>query len=446
MSNPYPLYIYEIQAGRLPGWGYEPVRITIPAHTFDEVFEDLPVDLRISADSGANHADLSHIFATMESDDNRKRICVTAGDGITPCSVEIKEWNTATPTATLTVTVPLVNPGEDTHLYLYYDPEHAEMTDWVTDAPAPPDDAWAYIYPIAYAATDVADYQQDVVIHRSEGASYEETVGDLKVWHVYVGDRCKSDYGDIRFTDAAGNALAYYLWPDYDSSSARFCVRLEGADAAGDLLVWYGNPSATTTSDGSATYEFFNDGSSLEGFTTLGTVAVEDGRIYLNSASAQILTTAEFGTNITVEYSIQNSASNRILSGLYSDDFSMQQWFWDNHRYLFRSFLNGVQVDSDEDSNAYTSNPLACRITRIGDISVKAEISGGDTFIQSSLGADPCAFAVNLDSYNFGKTYVWDVRVRTYSTAPPAATAFGPEQAPGTLHHVVFGSANMMVI
>ena len=33
-----------------------------------------------------------------------------SGDGITPCSVEIKEWNTATPTATLTVTVLLVNP------------------------------------------------------------------------------------------------------------------------------------------------------------------------------------------------------------------------------------------------------------------------------------------------------------------------------------------------
>lgn len=160
MSNPYPLAIYEIQAGRLPGWGYEPIRITIPAGTFDEVFEDLPVDLRISADSGANHADLSHIFATMESDDNRKRICVTAGDGVTPCHVGIAEWITATLTATLTVTVPLVNPGEDTHLYLYYDPEHAEMTDWVTDAPAAPDDpSDVYlVYDVAPAPLTLAAY------------------------------------------------------------------------------------------------------------------------------------------------------------------------------------------------------------------------------------------------------------------------------------------------
>src|SRR5690606_37470104 len=35
----------------------------------------------------------------------------------------------------------------------------------------------------------------------------------------------------------------------FDAESARVCVRLEGADAAGTLTIHYGNAAATTTSD-----------------------------------------------------------------------------------------------------------------------------------------------------------------------------------------------------
>ena len=90
MSNPYPLAIYEVKTGRLPGWGYEPIRITIPAHTFDEVFEDLPVDLRISADSGANHATIFRWFYSARLGCGTATHLHHSGDGITPCSVEIK--------------------------------------------------------------------------------------------------------------------------------------------------------------------------------------------------------------------------------------------------------------------------------------------------------------------------------------------------------------------
>ena len=125
---------------------------------------------------------------------------------------------------------------------------------------------FAYNQSVGLSATDQTVYQQDVVIHRTAGTAYEETVGPLRIWHIYVGDHCKSDYGDIRFTDASGTALDYYLWPDYTSSSARFCVRLEGADAAGVVTIWYGNAVATTTSDGDAVYFFFDqfDGDTLD--------------------------------------------------------------------------------------------------------------------------------------------------------------------------------------
>ena len=133
MSNPYPLSIYEIQAGRLPGWANEPILLTIPAGSVTGVLEDFPAMVKLSGTSGKTAADVSKVFTALGSDANRKRICVTAGDGLTPCYVEIKEWSTATQTAFLWVRVPRVDPGLDTRLYLYYDPLHAEMTGYVGD-------------------------------------------------------------------------------------------------------------------------------------------------------------------------------------------------------------------------------------------------------------------------------------------------------------------------
>ncbi|MDD4484628.1 MAG: DUF2341 domain-containing protein, partial [Methanoregula sp.] len=98
-------------------------------------------------------------------------------------------------------------------------------------------DGYDYYQTIEYAACDQEIYQQDIVIHRSTGTAYNETAGGLEVWHIYVGDHCREDYGDIRFTNSTGAELAYYLWPDYSSESARFAVRLEGADTAGEVTV-----------------------------------------------------------------------------------------------------------------------------------------------------------------------------------------------------------------
>ncbi|MFA7121722.1 MAG: DUF2341 domain-containing protein, partial [Bacilli bacterium] len=119
-------------------------------------------------------------------------------------------------------------------------------------APAAALDGYDYYQTIDYNATDQSVYQQDIVIHRTTGTAYEETSGGLKIWHVFIGPNCRVDYGDIRFSDRYGQELAYYLWPDHTSESARICVRLERATSAGTVVLHYGNPSAETTSDGDA--------------------------------------------------------------------------------------------------------------------------------------------------------------------------------------------------
>ena len=113
---------------------------------------------------------------------------------------------------------------------------------------------WKHSRRIEYSGCDQEVYQQDLVIHRTAGQDYEEESGGLKIWHIFIGPRCRPDYGDLRFTDRRGRESAYYLWPDFDGESARVTVRLGRADRPGALTVHYGNPSATTTSDGDGTY------------------------------------------------------------------------------------------------------------------------------------------------------------------------------------------------
>jgi len=286
---------------------------------------------------------------------------------------------------------------------------------------------YTFFFPIAYSATDVAIYQQDVVIHRSEGTLYEETVGDFKVWHVYVGDRCKSDYGDIRFTDASGNALAYYLWPDYDSSSARFTVRLEGADQSGALVIWYGNPTATTTSDGDATFELFDDFNGLwptySGSPYSGYPKIVDGEYAADSAIS--LRSVNHGNLVVKSPDLINITNKTVVWRQKNTLYIL----WGPNPYMAIRLYSAT--GSMVGSKTYTDPPHR---PTTWTTETWTPTQTGDVYVAFWYWDDE--WITNID---------W-ILVRAHSATPPAITALGPDQVPGTLHHVVFGSANMMVI
>jgi PKD repeat protein len=104
----------------------------------------------------------------------------------------------------------------------------------------------AYYQGIGFSAGNRTAYRQDVTIHRTTGSAYEEDSNGLKIWHIYVGDHCRADYGDVRFADAAGARLAYYLRPGSTASQAQFYVQLAEADQPGTLKILYGDVDVTT--------------------------------------------------------------------------------------------------------------------------------------------------------------------------------------------------------
>ena len=95
---------------------------------------------------------------------------------------------------------------------------------------------------------------------------------------VYLNGKCKTDFGDIRFTAADGSTPLDYWRQSYTAStSAVFWVEVSAdlGSSAQTIYIYYGNSSATTTSSGTNTFIYYDDGSSTTGWTanqgTIGT-------------------------------------------------------------------------------------------------------------------------------------------------------------------------------
>ncbi|MEA1895908.1 MAG: DUF2341 domain-containing protein, partial [Euryarchaeota archaeon] len=105
-------------------------------------------------------------------------------------------------------------------------------------------------------------YQREITIQENSG----ETLRDYQVLVELSGsdfpEEAQADGDDIRFTDADGRELSYWV-EEFDAGSerARIWVKVSLIPANGEagIMMWYGNPGAESESDGEAVFEFFDD-------------------------------------------------------------------------------------------------------------------------------------------------------------------------------------------
>ncbi|VVB97701.1 Uncharacterised protein [uncultured archaeon] len=123
-------------------------------------------------------------------------------------------------------------------------------------------------------------YYREITISNSGGA-----LSDYQVFVNLSGadfpTNANASGADIRFTDASGNELSYWIegW-DYDNRSAKVWVNVTSVPAGASAMIrmWYGNPSATSSSNGNATFEFFDDFNDLSKWTVgSGTWSIVNG-------------------------------------------------------------------------------------------------------------------------------------------------------------------------
>lgn len=79
---------------------------------------------------------------------------------------------------------------------------------------------------------------------------------------VYLNAHCRSDFGDLRFTDDDGvTLLDYWMETKVDGEYAVFWVKVADdlSINPATIYIYYGNPSATTSSNGESTFLLFDD-------------------------------------------------------------------------------------------------------------------------------------------------------------------------------------------
>lgn len=255
----------------------------------------------------------------------------------------------------------------------------------------------------------------------------------------------KADFSDVRFTDFGGSTqLPYWIASYTASSSAVFWVKVPSISTTGTtIFMYYGNASATTTSNTQTTFDFyddFSDGNYTSGpawTVNSGSFSASSG--YLKSTQGQVdMSISATGLNIPGGYAyrldydlyaastycdgmevVAKNASDSKRIGAFTDQcagrymnvegngsiaqgtYSLPVGVW-KHMLVY---FNGSQYIMNFDNGAYT---LALTASQFTDTITKLQFSGW----QHSAGN-------SIDN----------VIIRKYAAAEPSI-AFGTEQIP----------------
>ena len=136
--------------------------------------------------------------------------------------------------------------------------------------------SWTYRQPINISNTagDLTNYQVRIDLNSSN-------VGSNFNW--------SNNGDDIRFTNSTNDLLNFWI-ESWDSTGQEATIWVNVTYLANNtnttIYMYYGNPSATSESDGDATFEFFDDfeGTSLDSnkWTGSGTIEVTNSEVSLN--------------------------------------------------------------------------------------------------------------------------------------------------------------------
>lgn len=111
-----------------------PIKITIDSSKIAEPLKDFPLRVNLASGGSLANFDPFYFFFALGSAGKRKKIKVTLEDEKTQCYVEIEPgYSFDNETMTLWVKVPFVSATADTILYLYYDPEFEDNSQYVGD-------------------------------------------------------------------------------------------------------------------------------------------------------------------------------------------------------------------------------------------------------------------------------------------------------------------------
>ena len=139
--------------------------------------------------------------------------------------------------------------------------------------------------------------------------------------------KMRSDCGDIRFTDFNGTLLNYWIEPNTcNTSNTLIWVKVPfiPGSSSKTIYLWYGNPSATSMSNGDLVFDFFDDfeGTSLNtskwNILGDGSLVIDNGIVHTTGAKAiygKINISGIFDKYLEVKAKFRGSQDNDVEVG-----------------------------------------------------------------------------------------------------------------------------------
>jgi len=242
--------------------------------------------------------------------------------------------------------------------------------------------------------------------------------------HVYLNEHCKTDFGDIRFTDDNGTTLLDYWMESYTiGDHAVFWVKIADNldNTSATIYIYYGNSAAITTSNGTNTFEFFDDMESGESkWNRTGLWHITEKKSYSSTHSFW------YGQEATDNYDTGTANSGELKTDQLTSipSAKLELWYWrEVESYPAPPYDQTVIYDSVDGS---TWNQIWYE-----DCTYESEKTWTFLSINLSQGAKHLRFFFNTVDRLFNNYWGWfidDVRIRKYVDPEPSHGAWGNEE------------------
>jgi hypothetical protein len=274
----------------------------------------------------------------------------------------------------------------------------------------------------------------DITIKENSGSTLMDYQISVQMSGGNFPANARPDGADIRFTDANGTELGYWIenW-DYNGRNARIWVKVPRipANSESKIVMYYGNPAATGASNGDATFEFFDDfeGTSIDGtkwYINHGTPSVSDGVLRLSGESVVSEKVRAFADNFILESRTKISETGKepksflrstndyaVLDG--SDRFEFGSWTNQNEMQLAN--LNNNLFYSESNREKFPTSFEVLGMVR--------SIKGTEAFRQYSFrlrnekNIPDVPLYLQLYSWDGETHYIDWARVRKYASQEP---------------------------
>jgi hypothetical protein len=309
-------------------------------------------------------------------------------------------------------------------------------------------------------AAVLSNYPTKIIVNYGAGADGGGTV--------YCNSKCKTDFGDVTFTSSDGVTLIDY-WLEYkvDSTSAIFWVEVPSfaASTTTDIFMYYGNSSKTTSSNGTNTFDFFDDfadGSisasytrhNYNGWTEAGGVLTfQTAGTTASDPNTQNITNKAYGYGYEIRGKLrirqwQDHDYSRGGYGLITNTSGLGYkglYHWATNKN--RAILHDTVVWLSQSNFAWTLNTwyqfsffaslnVTTRTLELKDWATGAAEPGAPTITITSTnatnqGTEPCIAGSSIPGGGFTTQFIGDyddVFIRQRASTEPSHTSWGTEE------------------